>query len=535
MTTTSVSKYDIAPLIEALQNPKAYPHPVEAIQVIQTHTACVFLTGEYAYKIKKPVNFGFLDYGTLEQRRIFCEQELVLNRRLCPEIYLDVLPITRQQGHLQVGGDGSAVEWTVQMRQLREEDMLSVRLQSNTVEASTVEGLAHRLVDFHTQAQTNAAIEAYGTPDSIAEMISMTLRTMQQVTNNTPLIETHQFLCSYFARFQKAYSEQFRERLNHHYIRDCHGDLRAQNICLDARFGSGIQVFDCIEFNPSFRYIDTAADIAYLAMDLDLAGHAELRSRLLEIYVRETKDSRLAQILPYYLTYRAMVRGNIALLAAMESEVPVMERQAQRDLANAAYDLSRSYAGRRTRPALLITVGFSGCGKSVLAREVCRRLPAIHLSSDRLRKEQAGIKANAPLETSHYTPDQRNAVYDALYQEAGVWLSRNEHVLLDATFLNPQQRQAAATLAQEHDAEFWILDCRCADSIVRQRLALRSEDPNASDAGLNVYLQQRSTYASLLPVEQEAGSPGGYVVAEMALPVADVAHTVVTHFMGEGL
>lgn len=531
MQIRSAGGYDITPLIEAMQDPGAYPHPVEAIHVIQTHTACVFLTGEYAYKIKKPVYFGFLDYRMLEQRRAFCEQEMILNRRLCPDIYLDVVPLTNQQGRLQIGGEGSAVEWAVRMRQLREADMLPARLQTNTLEENSIERLAHTLAGFHNRAHTDETVRAYGSTVSLADTIAVTLRTMQQVIADTPRTEIFHTLHSYFARFQEQQTHLFRERVHQNRIRDCHGDLRAQNICLDARFSEGIQIFDCIEFNPSFRYIDTAADIAYLAMDLDLAGHSALRARLLEIYAREANDNDLAQILPFYLTYRAMVRGNIALLAAQESEVPAAERQAQHDLAGTAYDLAWSYAGRRARPALLITVGYSGSGKSVLTREVCRRLPAIPLSSDRLRKERAGTEAAAHLETSHYAPERRSAIYDMLRQEAGAWLSRHEHVVLDATFLDPYQRQAAVTLAQEHNAEFWVLDCQCPDAVIRQRLAARSEDPNASDACLNVYLQQRRASETTLPCDQEAVSQGGYILADMTRPVSDIAHTVVSRFL----
>lgn len=337
-------------LLAALQSPRAYPHPTESVHVVQTHASCVFLTGEYVYKIKKPVRFGFLDYGTLERRQALCQQEVLLNQRLCPEVYLEVVPITWQEGHLRVGGEGAAVEWAVRMRQLREADMLPARLEAGTLEASILDRLARKLAQFHGQAHTDDTIRAYGEPSRIAETIRMTLQTMQEVTENTPLSECYSALGAYFEAFERTQASRLRHRVEQNHIRDCHGDLRAQNLCLDTRFGDGIQVFDCIEFNPSFRYIDTAADIAYLAMDLDLAGQAALRARLLEVYTRESNDQDLALILPFYLTYRAMVRGNIALLAARESEIPAAEREAQQTLAASAYDLARSYASSPPRP-----------------------------------------------------------------------------------------------------------------------------------------------------------------------------------------
>ncbi|HLK60478.1 MAG TPA: AAA family ATPase, partial [Chthonomonadaceae bacterium] len=314
-------------------------------------------------------------------------------------------------------------------------------------------------------------------------------------------------------------------------IRDCHGDLRTQNICLDARYDDGIQVFDCIEFNDAFCYIDVAADIAYLAMDLDLAGRADLRECLLNTYARATNDASLAQILPFYRIYRAIVRGNIALLAGGESEIPEPERQEQRDLAAAAYDLACCYARRRPRPALLITVGFSGSGKSVVAGEVARRLPAFLLSSDAVRKARAGMAADTPLEIEQYTPARRAEVYAALLERAGAILQRGEHVLLDATFLDPQQREAASRLARSHEAEFWVLGCRCPDSLIRQRLRARRSAPGVSDADLRVYEQQRRTYADLEALSLPASTPGHLVLLDTSLPAAETAHTVVERFL----
>lgn len=526
---SGLSVPDFAQQMRLLQEPTAYPHPVKSIHLVQTHVSCVFLTGEYVYKIKKPVDFGFLDYRTLEQRRHWCEQELRLNQRLCPDIYLEVVPITLEEGHLTVGGSGTPIEWAVRMRQLREEDMLPQRLQNAGIGPEQIARLAHRLAAFHNSAANSDAIRTYGAPAVIADTIAVTLKTMDEVSATTLSASARADLRCYLEAFVDAHHALLSERVEETRIRDCHGDLRTQNICLDTRYDDGIQIFDCIEFNDAFRYIDVAADIAYLAMDLDLVGRADLRADLLDAYTHETQDRSLAQILPFYLVYRAIVRGNIALLAGRESEIPAPERQAQRDLAATAYDLAYSYVHRHPQPALLITIGFSGSGKSVLAGELVRRLPSVSLSSDRVRKERAGVAADAPLEAWQYSSEQRAEVYRILRERAGDYLVRGLHVLLDATFLAPQERQAAARLAQFHNAEFWMLECQAPDALIRRRLHARQTDPNASDADLQIYEQQRRTYSDpvLLPSPSTAGH---HLIVDTSRPVAETAHDIVERF-----
>lgn len=527
----SLTPTNLALLMEELQSPEAYPHPVESIHLIQTHVSCVFLTGEYVYKIKKPVDFGFLDYSSLEQRHRCCEEEVRLNRRLCPDLYLAVVPITRQEGRLQFEGSGKTVEWAVQMKQLREEEMLPKRLQNGTVGKQEMERLAHRLAAFHRRASDCETIHVYGLPAIIADTMTVTLQTMDSAASGLLSEPVRRAVRKFLIGFLWENLSLFYRRAQEGRIRDCHGDLRAQNICLDSRYDEGLQVFDCIEFNDSFRYIDVAADLAYLIMDLDLAGRSDLSRCLLEAYRRETDDPALLEVLPYYLAYRAVVRGNIAMLAAAESEIPEPERQAQRDIASAAYDLALFYAHLRPHPALFITVAFSGAGKSVLARELARRLPAIHLSSDLARKEQANMTVDGSLPPEQYTAARRAAVYETLRQRAADVLQAGQNVILDATFLDPKEQEAAACLAREHQAEFWILECRCPDAVIRQRLQSRRADPNGSDAGLAVYEQQRSAFADPEKLVPRLPPGSHHLVVDTEPPGAQSAHRVVQHFL----
>jgi aminoglycoside phosphotransferase family enzyme/predicted kinase len=517
-------------LITDLSSPAAYPHPVEAVRVVQTHISCVFLTGDYAYKIKKPVDFGFLDYSTLSRRRWCCEQEIALNQRLCPDLYLDLVPVTRENGRFCVGGAGTVAEWAVQMRQLCEEDMLPVRLEASTAGAEEIRRIAMVLADFHTHSLRNADIREWGLHGVVARTIFNTLQTMDTLAPDAHSFQTRTEVRNYLQSFLHNESDLYLLRQRENCVRDCHGDLRTQNICLDPRFDKGIQIFDCIEFNEEFRYIDVAADLAYLTMDLDLAGRADLRELLIDAYIRARPDSSLRRILPFYRTYRACVRGNIALLAAQEPEVPKAQREAQRAVAETAYDLARCYARERVGPALLITIGLSGSGKSSLARELGRRLPAVVLSSDNLRKERAGVARTVPLNDMHYSSVERAQVYEEMIRKASGLLARKEHVLLDATFLSVQERDNARQLAGRHDAEFWMLECRCPDTVIRQRLELRRNQENASDADLAVYEGQRRSYVPIVPTGSEETTNQFHLVIDTEAPSCQTATRVVDSF-----
>lgn len=523
----------IEEILNGMQNPAAYPHPVHSLHYAQTHCSCVFLTGETVYKVKKPVNFGFLDYSTLERRHHFCEQEVALNRRLCPDIYLDVVPITRRERQITVGGSGEPVEWAVRMRQMRESEMLSARLATDTVSRAEIEKIARLLADFHACADCAPAIRAFGDLEVIRSTFQMTLDVMDKVAREALPAEMRQAIRGGLEDFLCREERLLKTRRDEGKTRACHGDLRAQNICLDPRFQDGIQIFDCIEFNEEFRYIDVAADIAYLAADLDFAGRADLREALIDTYRKATGDETLLRVLPAYQSYRAIVRGNIALLAAAEPEIPEDEHQRQRALADAAYDLAFSTLYPRPRPALLITVGLSGSGKSALAQELSRRLPAVRLASDHIRKELAGVSETTTLTTDHYTQEQRGNVYEELRRRAVTYLQRGEHTLLDATFLSETERGAAGELARSQKADFWIVECLCPDSVIRERLQTRQETPNASDADLAVYEQQRQTFQPL-QLSETNGPATTHLLIETDQPLPQSAREVVRRFATRG-
>lgn len=486
-------------LLRDLARPDAYPHSVDAVAVCQTHISCVFLTGPYAYKVKKPVDFGFLDYRLPERRLHYCREELRLNRRLCPELYLDVLPVVERAGRLQVGGEGPVVDWTLRMRQLSADRMLPALLACGAVSEAEIQEIAGVLARFHAAADRGGRIEAFGRPALIAGNV---LQSLPDDAVDPALLPPAQrgAIEAYQRGFLAAGTELFRRRAAEGWIREGHGDLRLQNICLD----QGPQIFDCIEFTDRFRYLDIVSDLAYLAIDLDLAGRADLRRGLLRAYHAALPDPDSGALAPFYGCFRACVRGKIAHLASLEPEIPGPERQQQAEIAAAAFDLALAYARPRPRPELRITIGFSGSGKSRAAFELARRLPAVYLAADRVRKELAGAAATDRLGEPGYSPERVAAVYAELRSRAAEWLRAGEHVVLDATFLSADERAAAAALAAECGAAFRVMHCTCPDPELRRRLERRSAagtDP--SDAGLAIYERQRAAWDAAPPPERE--------------------------------
>ena len=523
MGTATIPLHDAAFLIEGLSDPAAYQHPVRDVRVHQTHSSIVFLAGDFAYKIKKPVKYEFLDYSHLDVRLYFCQEEIRLNAVICPDVYLDVVPVTERDGRLTMGGEGEPVEWAVRMRRLREEDMLSNRLSTGSVDDQDIERIAQFVANLHARAFRDPIDEEYGTPDNIEETIAMACELMENMGGDAG----HKgVIRRYLTDFIADHRHILWERTRADRIRDCHGDLRVQNICLDRRFGNGVQLFDCIEFSKDLRFIDTAADIAFLAMDLDLAGRTNLRKLLIDTYGAHMEDDDLRTLLPFYQTYRAVVRGNIAMLASKEAEVDIADRTQHLTMAGAAYDLARCYAGRRSQPALIITVGYSGTGKSVLAHELARRLPAIQLSSDEIRPL-------VPRSGDRYSGEARARVYDALRRQAAKHLADGTHVILDATFLAEDERAKCQHLAETLGVEFWSIICNCPDSVIRNRIEERQyiASRTLSEAGIGVYESQVREFPTIKAAPVASHLPGGTITVDTSQPVDKAAAQVIDKFL----
>lgn len=328
-----------------LLDPVAYPESTATVTLIQTHISWVFLTDRFAYKMKKPVDLGFLNFTTLRRRHHYLKQELVLNRRLCPEIYLAVLPITLSKSGVRVGGRGRPQEYILKMVRLPQERMMDEVADRGELIPGVMERLVDVLVPFYRQAASGAHISHYGEPGVITYNHEENFARMKPLVGEMLSRERFETIRDFARGFLTAQRLRFRRRLKEGRIRDCHGDLHMRNICL----ANGIYIFDCIEFNPRFRYGDVAADVAFLAMDLDFHGMTELSRHLAERFATAAEDPELGVMLDFYKCYRACVRGKINALAASEPEVPRAERERAREAARAYFALAGKYAQEGAR------------------------------------------------------------------------------------------------------------------------------------------------------------------------------------------
>lgn len=326
-------------MVQALLDPKAYPEIPQRIELMQTQMSFIFLTDNYVYKVKKPVNLGYLDYTTLEKRQFYCYREVELNRRLCPDVYLSVVPITRDKNNFFVGGRGEAIEYAVKMRRLPQEAMMDVLLTNNQVSSEMVISLAQKLVDFHRRAETNAAISTFGNLDTIAQNTEENFSQTEKYIGNTISRDKYQRIKAYTDSFTSQNAPLFQKRLVDGRIRDCHGDLHAAHIC----FTDDICIYDCIEFNDRFRYCDIASEVAFLAMDLDHYRRADLSDCFVDAYVAQSRDKELLKLLNFYKCYRAYVRGKVESFKLDDPHISDEERAKALANTKSYFDLAQSY------------------------------------------------------------------------------------------------------------------------------------------------------------------------------------------------
>ncbi|RLC68692.1 MAG: hypothetical protein DRH97_02330 [Chloroflexi bacterium] len=332
--------------VGALLKSQAYPHKPQKIDLVQTQMSLILLTGEYVYKIKKPVNLGYLDYTTLEKRHFFCHQELELNRRLCPDAYLAVVPITmslrgaeRGSNLLCVEGQGRAIEYAVKMKQLPQDRMMDVLLSRGQATLEMVAGVAEKLVNFHQKAETNQEIAAFGRLDVIRQNTDENFAQTEKYIGLTIPEARYERIKGYTSNRIKSNASLFNERVRDGRIRDCHGDLHAAHVC----FSDGICIYDCIEFNDRFRYSDVASEVAFLAMDLDRYQRADLSGQLVDSYVTLSRDEQLVRLLNFYKCYRAYVRGKVESFKLDDPYIPEEEKTKVLAVAQSYFKLAESY------------------------------------------------------------------------------------------------------------------------------------------------------------------------------------------------
>jgi aminoglycoside phosphotransferase family enzyme/predicted kinase len=482
-------------LVKTLQQPALFPHPVTRFAVIETHISIILLTGMYAYKFKKPVNFGFLDFSTLEKRRHFCNEELRLNRRLAPELYLEVVPVSAGP---QLGADGEVIEYTLRMREFEQASQFDRLLDAGRLTPLHIDALARRIAGFHATTAVAAPDTEYGRPAvvqvPIEENFSQILERMQDLEERSRLAPLHDWT----RQASRWLLPVLQARKSGGFIRECHGDLHLRNIALvDA-----IPVaFDCIEFNDRLRWIDIISEVSFMVMDLDHRAQPGLASRFLNAWLEQSGDYAGLSLLRFYLVYRAMVRAKVDCLRAFQPDVNTGERAAILEEYHAYLELAGRYT-RHATPVLLLMHGLSGSGKTTVSQYLLGNLPAIRMRSDIERKRLHGlagkVQSAADIDRGIYNRAADERTYRQLATLAGTVLDAGHSVIVDATFLQQEQLGPFIELARARNLRCFIIDCQAPESELRRRIAVRQgEQRDASDAGIEVLEHQLRRYRPL--------------------------------------
>ncbi|NOY53904.1 MAG: AAA family ATPase [Deltaproteobacteria bacterium] len=481
-------------VLQAMRNPGFYPEATRKVELRETHISTLFLTDRFVYKVKKPVDFGFLDYTTLNARRFFCEQELRLNRRLANDVYLQILPVRRQGDRITLTGEeGEVIEYVLKMRRLPADRMLDTLLMEGSVDREMIRRIALHLIGFHSRAESTPEISIYGSPRRIRKNIEENFEQTRSFIGETIEKNVFERIRNDSRAFLDGNRSLLEKRVTEKKIRDCHGDLRPEHICVQ----EPIVIFDCVEFNRRFRYSDVACDLAFLAMDLDFFEQPELSRHLVHNYARYTRDIDLLRLIRFYKSYRAYVRGKVESMKAKDPALPAGEKERTRRAARRYFALAGTYTG--ARPYLIITCGLTGTGKSTLALRLAQDLDLPLFRSDLVRKELAGIPASAhqdvPFGEGIYGEAMSRWTYDALLERGEEELRKGNPVLLDAAFLKKEERKKAGKLAQKMNARFFVIETRCPEETAMQRIRKRHQErDDPSDGREEIYHAQKERF-----------------------------------------
>jgi len=456
----------------------------------ETHISVVLVAGGFAWKFKKAVRFDFLDFSTLDKRRFYCEEELRLNRRFAPDIYLDVVAVTGDPDHPVLDGDGSPLEYAVKMRAFEQAALWSERIDNGRLRAPDIDAWAARLAVLHETAARSPADSVWCTPSSLQAIADETLGLLKTRLAGARERADATMVEAWEVRQRDVLHDVFLARKAGGFIRECHGDLHCGNILtLDGK----VEAFDCIEFSERLRWIDVMNDIAFTCMDLRYRGRGRLASRLLNAYLEHTGDYAGLPVFGYYKAHRALIRCKVALLAA-EQGTGQAAREASDYLAYAVGRLNRP------RPALVIMHGFSGSGKSTLARMAVEVIEAIQLRADVERKRMHGIPTAQRGGPELYTEQATRAVYGRLLDTARQLILAGWTAVVDATFLRQEQRAPFAALAEALGVRFVILSACAGEDEMRRRILLRGS-ADASDAGIDVLEAQLARHDPISSME----------------------------------
>jgi len=493
-----------------LLEPAAYPHPVDSVELVTTPISWVLLAGEYAYKIKRPVRYPFVDLTSLERRRFLCQEELRLNQRFAPALYLDVcrvieangaprIEVSDSVGATDLGSDAQMIlDYAVRMRRFSRDEELDRLLDSRRIEPHELEAFGYELAQMHARLPAAPAVSSRGRPEEIRAQL---LRNLLECADAARVFESSGEIMALRDPLQAglaAVASWMAVRRNSGRIRECHGDLHSRNI---VRARGRLVAFDCLEYEPALRWIDTADELAFLTSDLQARARPLHAHALRSGYLAESGDYHACRGLALYEAHRALVRAKVAALSAAQTE----EAGAREALQQEHFRLVTFAAGALASktPRLILMSGLSGSGKTWLARQLAERLAAVHIRSDVERKRRVGLRQSASSQSGLgedlYAAEASAAVYDDLARAAEDVMSGGIPAIVDATFLQRAQRGRFAQLATECDAPLRLILCEAPEPVLRARIIERSRvrhDASEADLGVLAWQQARAESAT---------------------------------------
>ena len=487
-------------LLAFLLDRRSYSHRPRSVRLIQTHASYVCVATPYVFKVKKPVNLGFLDFSTLEKRRYFAEREISLNRRLCSDVHLGVVPICLREGDLTFDAGGVVVEYAVKMRKLEDRYFLSRLLKRNKVGRGELDRIVTTLKAFYASQKPSDEIVRWGRIDRLRISTRENFRQAKMFVGTTISMPAFETIRLYTNRFYMRRSRLLESRVRERRIGDCHGDLHLDHVHLTP---ARISIYDCIEFNDRFRYIDHANDIAFLAMDFDYQGRRDLSRCLTKRMADALRDQGILELMDFYKCYRAFVRGKVESLQGAGTSLE-RDRTKSRAKARRYFQLALQYAVCGSEPMVAIIMGRAGSGKSTLAASLGRELGWEVVSSDRTRKELAGAplykRGGEVARRRLYTEAMANKTYKALVRKATKLALGGRSSILDATFGRRSHREMVKHRLERKGIGYCFVEARAPDAVVKQRLARRDgKSREISDARLEDFEKLNQSYER--PVE----------------------------------
>lgn len=484
--------------------------------LVETHISWVVLAGDSVFKIKKPVGFGFLDFTTLEARERACRAEVALNRRLAPDVYRGVIPVVRAGDDVALGGEGPIVDWAVHMRRLDDARSGEALLAAGAIDAAALRRIAKKLTELHESSAPSPEVTAFGSPAAIAvnvrENFEQTAEDLPRYLSPAEAAEVR----AWHEGFLVDRSDALAARMAAGRIRDGHGDLRLEHVYVE---GEATTIIDCIEFNDRFRYGDVAADAGFLAMDLAWHGRVDLAELFLALYAEESNDFDLYEVVDFYGSYRAFVRGKIAAFGARAASPGSVREIAAAEQARRYFRLAVAEHRRSLLAPMVVAVaGLIGSGKSTVAAHLGGALSAPAVSADRTRKSMLGVAAEAKAAggqwSGAYDRGFTERVYAEVLRRASVVLASGRPVILDASFRSPAMRESARELAARHGVPFRLVECRAPDEVCLARLAERARGPSVSDGRGDIFHEFKANFVPITELSAEE-----HVVVETHLPL----------------